>query len=70
MGREKSVKVRIFICRTHSLCPCIGSGRVRGLQGSFSIRDLIRFSPLSHPRLELQTDFKGVGGNVLTGFYS
>lgn len=55
----------VFICHTRSLCPRMGSGRVKGLQGSFSIKDLIRFSSLSGPPWELHTDFKGVGGNRL-----
>lgn len=38
-------------------------GRVGGLQGSFSIKDLIRFRPPSRPPCQLRADFKGVGGN-------
>lgn len=38
-------------------------GRARGLQGSFSIKDLIRLSSLLRPPSELPTDFKGVGRN-------
>lgn len=61
-------KVQGVICHTRSVCPHIGLGGFEGLQGSFSIKDLIHFSLLSHPPLELLTNFKGVGGN-LTGIY-
>lgn len=40
-------------------------GGVRGLQGSFSIKDRVRLKPLPCPPWEIQTDFKGVGGNSL-----
>lgn len=38
-------------------------GRVGGLRGSFSIKDLIRFRPPSRPPCQLRADFKGVGGS-------
>ena len=53
-----------FFGSTHFFCVLTSHrGRVGGLQGSFSIKDLIRFRPPSRPSCQLRADFKGVGGN-------
>ena len=58
-------RCRVFFFLPHTFFCVLTShrGRVGGLRGSFSIKDLIRFRPPSRPPCQLRADFKGVGGS-------